>query len=130
MDEYLKPNSSFLRLLNEYSEYGSLIIGVDFDNTLYDYHKKGENYEMVRQLVRDLKEIGCQIIIWTASNDLQFVEQFCRENNIPNDGINIQGIKLGWESRKPFFSALLDDRAGLQQVYQELNLLTKIVREV
>lgn len=129
IDEFLEPNSSYLRLLREYKQYGSLVIGVDFDNTLYDYHKKGTSYEMVRQLLRDLKQINCKIIIWTANRDLKFVEEFCLLNNIPHDGINIEGIKLEWESRKPFFSALLDDRAGLYQVYQELNLLIKTIKE-
>ena len=60
------------------------------------------------------------MICWTAQKDLPFVETFLNENNIPWDGIITNGIDLGWDSRKPFFSALLDDRAGLLQVYNEL----------
>lgn len=129
MDEYLEPNKSYLRLLQEYKEYGSLCVGVDFDGTLHDYHKTGANYEQVRQLVRNLKSIGCTIVIWTAHPDLKYVENFCKENDIPQDGINTNGIKLNWESRKPFFSVLIDDRAGLAQVYQELSLLVKTVKK-
>ncbi len=128
MDEFLAPNSNFLRLLAEYKKYGSLTIGVDFDGTIHDYHKTGASYEMVRKLVRDLKDINCKIIIWTAYKDLEYVKNFCIAHNIPNDGINTEGIKLPWESKKPFFSALLDDRAGLIQVYQELNLLVNIIK--
>lgn len=119
-DEYLEDGKSGTRLINEYDKYGSLTIGYDFDGTVYDYHKTGATYEQVRQLLRDLKEIGCKLICWTAQKDLEFVEQFLKDNNIPCDGINTDGINLGWESRKPFFSALLDDRAGLIQVYEEL----------
>jgi hypothetical protein len=119
-DEFLEDGKSGARLIAEYEKYGSLVIGVDFDGTLYDYHGTGATYEQVRQLLRDLKEIGCKIICWTAQNDLDFVDRFLKENKIPCDGINIDGINLGWESRKPFFSALLDDRAGLIQVYGEL----------
>ena len=128
MDEFLKPNSSYLRLLEEYKKYGSLAIGVDFDGTIHDYHKTGATYEMVRQLVRDLYSIGCKIYIWTAYKDLNYVKHFCLENKIPQNGINEGGIPLPWESKKPFFSALLDDRAGLQQVYQELDLLIKTIK--
>lgn len=128
MDEYLIPNKSFLRLLEEYKKYGSLAVGVDFDGTIHDYHKTGASYEMVRQLVRDLNSIGCKIYIWTAYKDLEYVKQFCINNNIPQDGINEGGIPLPWESKKPFFSVLLDDRAGLQQVYQELDLLIKTIK--
>lgn len=127
MDEYLKPNSSFLRLLEEYKKYGSLTIGVDFDGTLYDYHQKGSTYTMVIELLRQLQQLGCKIICWTAAEDLVKVEKYLTDNNIPFDGINTNGIILPWESRKPFFSALLDDRAGLQQMYSELSLLVEIV---
>lgn len=119
-DEFLEDGKSATRLIKEYEKYGSLVIGVDFDGTLYDYHGTGATYEQVRQLLRDLKEIGCKIICWTAQNDLDFVDKFLKENKIPYDGINTDGIDLGWKSRKPFFSALLDDRAGLIQVYEEL----------
>lgn len=119
-DEYLVEGVSGTRLINEYAKYGSLTIGFDFDNTVYDFHQVGASYEQVRQLLRDLKEIGCNLVCWTAQRDLPFVEKFLAENNIPCDGINTNGIDLGWDSRKPFFSALLDDRAGLVQVYEEL----------
>jgi hypothetical protein len=128
MDEFLMPNESFNRLMNEYEKYGSLVIGFDFDGTVHDYHKKGHTYQYVIELLRDLKSIGCKLICWTAYHDLSFVEKFLTENNIPFDGVNTDGISLGWESRKPFFSALLDDRAGLIQVYSELSLLVKLIK--
>jgi hypothetical protein len=129
MDEYLNHNASFIRLYDEYKKYGSLVIGVDFDGTLYDYHQSGAKYKLVTQLVKDLHELGCKIIIWTANQDLEFVNRYCELHEIPINGINTDGISLGWESRKPFFSALLDDRAGLIQVYQELSLLVTILKK-
>jgi hypothetical protein len=60
---------------------------------------------------------------------LEFVENFLTENGIPYDGINTDGINLGWSSRKPFFSALLDDRAGLKQVYDELRWIVKTYKK-
>jgi hypothetical protein len=128
MDEYLIKNSSYKRLYEEYKKYGSLVIGFDFDNTVYDYHKTGKSYEMVRQLLRDLVSTGCKTICWTAQKDIDFVANFLDKNDIPYNGINSNGIKLDWESRKPFFSVLLDDRAGLLQVYNDLIKLTKTIR--
>lgn len=128
MDEYLVKNSSYKRLYEEYKKYGSLVVGFDFDNTVYDYHKTGKSYEMVRQLLRDLESIGCKTICWTAQKDIDFVANFLDKNNIPYNGINSNGIKLDWESRKPFFSTLLDDRAGLLQVYNDLNYLVKTIK--
>lgn len=126
-DEYLIHNKSCERLVAEYEKYGSLTIGFDFDSTVHDYHKTGATYEQVRQLLRDLKAIGCKLICWTAYKELDYVDAFLKEHNIPFDGINTNGIKLPWESRKPFFSALLDDRAGLLQVYNELRYLVDYV---
>jgi len=127
-DEYLVHNKSRDRLLNEYKKHGSLVIGFDFDSTVHDYHKTGATYEQVRQLLRDLKEIGCKLICWTAYRNLEYVDNFLKENNIPFDGINTEGIKLPWESKKPFFSALLDDRSGLIQVYNDLKYVVDNVK--
>ncbi len=128
MDEFLKDDAAYLRLLKEYKEHGSLVVGYDFDGTVHDYHKTGATYELVRQLLRDLKSINCKLICWTAYEKHDYVEQFLRDNNIPCDGININGIPLRWETRKPFFSVLLDDRAGLEQVYYDLTRLVADVR--
>lgn len=127
MDEFLEKGKSYTRLYDEFKKYGSLSIGYDFDGTIHDYHKTGATYEDVRQLLRDLKELGCKTYCWTAYKDLSFVEQFCKDNDIPCDGINCEAIVLPWESRKPFFSALLDDRAGLIQVYKDLRKLVDTV---
>ena len=128
-DEFLKPNASLIRLLDEYKKYGSLSIGYDFDGTVYVYHLKGSTYHQVIELLRELKDINCKVICWTANKDLKFVEHYLYTHNIPCDGVNIDGIDLGWESRKPFYSALLDDRAGLVQVFNELSFLVEMVKK-
>lgn len=127
-DQYLKGGVSFKRLYDEYQKHGSLVIGFDFDGTVHDYHNVGASHEQVRQLLRDLKGIGCKCVCWTAYRDHKYVKKFCEDNNIPCDGINTDGIPLPWECRKPFFSALLDDRAGLLQVYRELSALCTLVK--
>src|SRR5215831_2428794 len=128
LDEYLTPGASYNRLVAEYYKHKSLCVGFDFDSTVHDYHKKGATYNMVIQLLRELKEIGCTLICWTAYPTHDYVITFLDEHNIPFDGVNINGIELPWESRKPFFNALLDDRAGLLQVYTELNEPVKTVK--
>ncbi len=130
VDEFLKKDASFIRLLNEYKKHGSLTIGYDFDGTVHDYHKTGATYLLVRQLLRELKnDLGCKLICWTAYEDLSYVKNFLIENDIPFDGINEGGIQLPWKSDKPFFSTLLDDRAGLIQVYNELSLLLTTIKK-
>jgi trehalose-6-phosphatase len=127
MDQYLVPNSNLLRLLKEYHKYGSLCIAFDFDNTVYDYHHEGVTYNMVINLLKELKQINCYLTVFTANEDLEFVENYLMNNRIPFDGINCNPPFYKGNSIKPYYNALLDDRAGLIQVYQELSLLLKII---
>lgn len=126
-DEFLEIDKSYERLLFEYKKYGSLVIGFDFDGTVHDYHKTGATYNQVIKLLRDLKSIGCKLVCWTAYENLDYVNNFLYEHKIPFDGINEGGIALPWSSKKLFFSALLDDRAGLIQVYEDLTRLVKYI---
>ncbi len=129
MDEYLRPNASFLRLLAEYRKYKSLVIAYDFDNTLYDFHKKGtETYFEVMALLRELKEIGCYMICFTANTNKEFISEYLIKKGVPFDSINENPPFFKCEAGKIYFNALLDDRAGLVQVYNELNLLVTIIK--
>ena len=132
MDKYLQPNSAYERLWAEYNKYGSLIVCCDFDDTIYDFHKVGNSYEQVKQLIRDLKEIGCYIIIWTGNQDIEFITDYLGENNIPFDSINdeapVSKKLLGNKTpRKVYGNVYIDDRAGLMQVYSDLRRLIKEV---
>lgn len=52
MDFYLQANNSYNRLEEEFKKYGKLIFCVDFDDTIYDFHKKGRTYENVISLLQ------------------------------------------------------------------------------
>lgn len=129
MDKYLDPEANYERLLAEYKRYGSLTIGYDFDDTIHDYHKTGHDYPLLRQLIRDLRKIGCTLVCWTAYQHLGYVAEFLDNNDIPFDNINEGGIPLPWESKKLFFSALLDDRAGLLEMYTTLRKLVDTINK-
>jgi len=133
MDRYLKSDSAYNRLWAEYNRHGSLIVAVDYDDTIFDFHGDGESYEMVKQLVRDLKVIGCTIIIWSGNEDVNAIDIYLRENNIPWDFINENKMVNGnWvsgkDSRKVYANVYIDDRAGLAQVYEDLVRLISEVR--
>ena len=127
MDEYLIPNSSFLRLYKEYIQYGSLVIAYDFDNTVFDFHQKGNTYWNVIMLLRKLKELNCICICFTANQDEDFVRDYCKTNNIPLDKLNENPDFFKSKARKIYYNVLLDDRSGLSQTYQELTLLTNLI---
>lgn len=127
MDEYLIPNNSFLRLYKEYKQYKSLVIAYDFDNTVYDFHKKGKAYTQVIWLLQKLKSMNCICICFTANEDEQFIRDYCKLWNIPLDKLNENPDFFKSESKKIYYNAFLDDRAGLQQVFQELTLLVNLI---
>lgn len=127
-DQFLSDKECVDRLVTDYYKHGNLVIGFDFDGTVHDYHKRGDSFTKVIQLLKDLKSIGCKLICWTAYPDLNYVENYLKDQNIPFDFINEESIKLGWESKKPFFSALLDDRAGLKSAFEQLNEVVNIIK--
>ena len=127
-DQYLQENASYERLLREYNQHENLIVGFDFDGTVHDFHKIGAVHSDVIELLRDLKSINCKLICWTAYKEHEYVIKFLEDNNIPFDGINTNGIPLSYETRKPFFNVLLDDRAGMIQVYKELRRLVDYIK--
>lgn len=123
MDKYLETDSAYSRLWAEYKKYNSLVVAVDFDDTLFDFHGTGGSYGLVQQLIRDLKTIGCYIIVWTGNSDKVFIVDYMLKYNIPYDTINENPPFYKSESRKIYANVYIDDRAGLKQVYDDLTLL-------
>lgn len=128
MDYYLNPKHASNRLLDEYNQYGTLVVAFDFDDTVYDFHKKGKIYDDVIALLSGLKSINCYLICWTGQEDVDFVATYLQQNNIPFDGINENPPFHSSKSRKIYANAYLDDRSGLKQVFDELNNLVSTVK--
>lgn len=123
MDFYLNPENSQNRLIEEYKNYGSLVVAFDFDDTVYDFHKKGRIYNDVIALIRKLKSRNCYLICWTGQEDLEFVSNYLKTNDIPFDDINENPPFHKLKSKKVYANVYLDNRAGLHQVYNELKYL-------
>lgn len=123
LDQYLSPGKNFQRLVQEYNIHKSLVIAFDFDGTVYDFHKTGETYELIIELLKDLKSIGCYIICFTANDDIRLITRYLLENKIPFDSINANPPFFTSNANKIYYNALLDDRAGLIQTYNELRKL-------
>lgn len=132
-DRYLKSCYVVQRLLSEYEKYGRLIVAVDFDSTIYDYHKRGDSFPKVIELMKEAKELGCKIIIYSCrqKDKHEEVKIYLEENNIPYDTINEPIVKLsetdGYGS-KIFYSILLDDRSGLSSAYWDLYTTFRIIK--
>lgn len=127
MDFYLNKEHTYQRLLREYRQYNSLVVAFDFDNTVYDFHGKGWQFPKLIQLLKELKKIGCYLIIFTANEDEELIKQHCQKHQIPYDAINENPPFYQSTARKIYFNILLDDRAGLKESYVHL---TKLIEEV
>jgi len=130
MDFYLDTENVSNRLLEEYKQYGSLVVAFDFDDTVYDFHQKGRIYNDVIALLKQLKSINCYLICWTGQENPEFVSEYLKSNDIPFDAINENPPFHKSTSRKIYANAYLDDRAGLHQVYQELKYLTENISKI
>jgi len=128
MDYYLNKENAQQRLFEEYEKYNSLVVAFDFDNTVYDFHQNGWQFKKMIQLLRNLKSIGCYLIIFTANKDEDFVKKYCQQQQIPFDTINENPPFYQSKSRKIYFNVLLDDRAGLWQVYEDLQALVSTIK--
>lgn len=106
------------RLHDEYDKYGKLIIGFDFDNTIFDYHNCGGDFRSIILLLQECKTLGFTLYLFTADSDpekLKWKTDFCKHYGIEPEYINESPVLK--ENKKPYFNILLDDRAGLESAY-------------
>lgn len=119
-DLYLDYNKAYERLKGEYLHYNSLVIAFEFDDTICD--KKGKLYNDTIDLLRRLKENNCYLICFSRSNE-KYIRDYLEKNNIPFDDINTNPIFFQCRAKKIYYNALLDSRAGILEVYNQLATL-------
>lgn len=130
-DPYLSMRKNQKRLIEEFARHGKLVVAYDFDNTVYDYHKKGYTFDLVINLLRTAKEMGCYLIVFTCSDKSRydFIRNHLQENDIPFDAINENCPDTNFtKSGKIYYNILLDDRAGLEQAYTDLDIALKFIK--
>lgn len=121
---FIDEERCFSRLKDEYDRHKKLVVGFDFDNTIFDVHNNGGNYSDVISLLQRCKELGFILCLYTSESDkehLAWKVHYCEHFKINPDYINESPLLPG--TTKPFFNVLLDDRAGLGSAYRSLKLL-------
>ncbi len=127
MDYYLDESNSIQRLIQEWETHDKIIIAYDFDDTVYDFHKKGRDYSNVINLLKKCEEIGAYFIVFTCCGEDQFdkIKNYLNEKQIPYDKINSNLDFVNFTGRKVYYNILLDDRAGLSSAYKCLSEVVK-----
>lgn len=113
------------RLHKEYKKHPKLVVAVDFDDTLYDFHKLGDLHERAINVVKQCAALGFYVVLWTASapERFNFMKKYMKDNGIHVDAINENPIKLPFGNNgKIYYNILLDDRAGLGQALDALEI--------
>ncbi len=130
-DPFLNDYKAIERLVMDYVKYGQLIIAYDYDNTVFDYHKRGDTFNLVMELLRECKEYA-KFIVYTHSDDDRHGEiiEYLDKHEIPWDTIN-EGIIFVNDKKegKLFYSHFLDDRAGLRSAYLVLDKALQVIKE-
>lgn len=111
-------SGSFSRLCKELDTHKKLVIGFDFDNTIFDVHNRGGDYSQVIKVLQECKKLGWTLCLYTAElreDWLKWKVDYCKHFGIEPDYVNESPLIK--RTKKPFFNLLLDDRAGLEEAY-------------
>lgn len=131
MDPFVSTSKIVDRLHKEYKKHPKLVVAVDFDDTVYDFHGHGAQHERVLEALRKCNELGFYVVLWTASapERFNFMKGYMKEKQVHIDAINENPIPLPFGNhKKMYYNILLDDRAGLGQALDALEILINDIK--
>lgn len=108
------------RLLQEFKKYKTLIVGFDFDNTIFDFHQNGGDYSEVIELLRECRRLRFNLCLFTIEDRMDWKYKECCRLGIRPDYVNESPVVFENGGKKPYFNIFLDDRAGLESAYKTL----------
>lgn len=130
LNTYLGVDKTSDRLVAEVHKYGSICVAFDFDNTLFDTHGSGlKHIPFTLELFKACTVSQyTDVVIWTVSPVSRYpeIQEYLAQLGISPNQYTINEVLPKYDivkdSRKPFFSLLLDDRSGLQFTSRILTL--------
>ncbi len=132
-DIYFNTGKCVDRLLEEYELHKRLMVAVDFDDTIFDFHNKGYEYRQVIDLLKQCQKLNFYITVFTGSPTEKYgmIQEYMEKIGIKITGINKNPIPLPFGNHgKIYFNILLDDRAGLGQAYAILNNVVENIKRI
>lgn len=127
LDFYLYEENCYQRLEDEFKKYGKLIFCVDFDDTIYDFHKLSRTYDYVIKLLKRWEPYS-EVIIFTGNSEENYpmIEEYLNKIGLKHKGINCDSsVVVG--GRKVYANVYIDDRGGLPTVY---GMLSKLINKI
>lgn len=124
IDDSLRENFLYNRLVEAQAEHNRLIIAYDIDDTIRPY--KSLSCENVKSLIKRAKKIlNPYFIVFTANPHKGKNIDFLESQGLPYDAINENADFIGryGDGLKVYYNLLLDDKAGLKEAYDALDRL-------
>ena len=120
------------KLLEVLKFHNTIIVGVDFDDTVFPLNDTIYIRTRCSKVVSLLKELKYKITIclYTVSDNqsLKYKKYLMETLGIKADYVNESPIKLG-NGGKPYFNILLDDKAGLNETIEILTEFKNKINE-
>jgi len=129
-DPYFSTDFAAERLFNEYQQHKKLIIAIDYDDSIFDFHKKGYTYPKITEILLKCQELGFYICIFTGSPPEKYdsIHEYMANLGIKIHTINKNPFPLPFGNHgKMYYNILLDDRGGLGQAYE---ILSKVLDKI
>ncbi len=129
-DPYFSTDFAAERLFKEYSLHKKLVVAVDFDDTIFNYHGKDFSYPKVINLLLECQKLGFWICVFTGSplDKYPSIHEYMDKIGIKIHTINKNPFPLPFgNDGKMYYNILLDDRAGLGQACE---ILRKVLDRV
>lgn len=134
----------FNDLIQKYEKFGTLYIGVDFDNTLLPYGSLDltndedgsicvqQGFLDIVDLLRKCKNLGLKLCLWslpTSQENLDWKIEWCKRYGIEMNYVNESPLLTEFSKvfKKPHFNLLLDDVAGLESGYSILHNICRYI---
>lgn len=133
IDPYTDTERCIQRLLDQHAKHPRLMLAVDFDDTLFDFHQTGAAYPRAIAAIKAAQSVGFYVTIFTASakDRYPFIVEHCASLGIQVDAINRNVIESPFgNDGKIFFNLLIDDRAGLGQALDTLEAVLNRIKSI
>lgn len=124
-------NKYVSRLANEWLMYKSIIIAVDYDDTISPWKFSFESLQDTIECIKEAQYIGAYIIINTACMPDRYddIKKYCSSVGIRVDSINTTPDHIIYGKHgKVYANIFLDDRAGLEESKEILRTAMYIVK--
>jgi len=132
VNPYFSTDVCVERLSREWRKHKKLIVAVDYDDTVFDYHDFGHKHQAVEGILKECQDLGFYIVVFTASDPSRHdgMIKALAERGINVSAVNTNPISLPFGNwGKIYYNILLDDRAGLGQSFEILRKTINIIKQ-